>query len=99
MQWTTRSRWAGGSSAGSPTPAPCRRSEPGRRLRAGGGQAGPVIELRSDNAAGVAPEILAAIEAANTGSALAYGGDDLTAHLHDVVREVFEHPTARVFPV
>jgi threonine aldolase len=58
-----------------------------------------VIELRSDNAAGVAPEILAAVEAANTGSALAYGGDDLTAHLHDVVREVFEHSTARVFPV
>ena len=58
-----------------------------------------MIELRSDNAAGVAPEILAAIEAANVGSALAYGEDDLTAGLHDVVREVFEHPTARVFPV
>jgi threonine aldolase len=58
-----------------------------------------VIELRSDNAAGVAPEILAAVGAANTGSALAYGGDDLTAHAHDVVRAVFEHPTARVFPV
>jgi threonine aldolase len=58
-----------------------------------------VIELRSDNAAGVAPEILAAIEAANTGSALAYGGDDLTARLQGIVREVFEHPTARVFPV
>jgi threonine aldolase len=58
-----------------------------------------VIELRSDNAAGVAPEILAAIEAANVGSDLAYGGDALTARLHDVVREVFEHPTARVFPV
>jgi threonine aldolase len=58
-----------------------------------------VIELRSDNAAGVAPEILAAIATANTGSALAYGADDLTAHLQDVVRSVFEHPTARVFPV
>ncbi|MGC4111056.1 MAG: beta-eliminating lyase-related protein [Nocardioides sp.] len=58
-----------------------------------------MIELRSDNAAGVAPEILAAVQAANTGSALAYGGDDLTAHLHEVVRAVFEHPTARVFPV
>jgi threonine aldolase len=58
-----------------------------------------VIELRSDNTAGVAPEILAAVQAANTGSALAYGGDDLTAHLHEVVREVFDHPTARVFPV
>jgi threonine aldolase len=58
-----------------------------------------VIELRSDNAAGVAPEILTALQAANTGSALAYGGDDLTAHLQVVVRTVFDHPTARVFPV
>jgi len=58
-----------------------------------------VIELRSDNAAGVAPEILAAVDAANTGSALAYGGDEITAHLQEVVRSVFEHPTARVFPV
>jgi threonine aldolase len=58
-----------------------------------------VIELRSDNAAGVAPEILAAISAANVGSALAYGGDDVTAGLHEIVREVFEHPTAQVFPV
>jgi threonine aldolase len=58
-----------------------------------------VIELRSDNAAGVAPEILAAVQVANKGSALAYGGDDLTDHLQKVVRTVFEHPTARVFPV
>ncbi|NUR06021.1 MAG: low specificity L-threonine aldolase [Nocardioidaceae bacterium] len=58
-----------------------------------------MIELRSDNAAGVAPEILAAVQAANTGSALAYGGDDLTADLQEVVRRVFEHPAARVFPV
>jgi threonine aldolase len=57
------------------------------------------IELRSDNAAGVAPEILAAMEQANVGSALAYGDDALTAQLYDVVRDVFEHPTARVFPV
>jgi threonine aldolase len=63
------------------------------------GQSRRVIELRSDNAAGVAPEILAAVQAANTGSALAYGGDDLTAELHEVVRTVFEHPSARVFPV
>lgn len=32
-------------------------------------------------------------------SALAYGSDETTARLHDVVREVFEHPSARVFPV
>ena len=63
------------------------------------GQSAAVIELRSDNAAGVAPEILAAVQAANTGSALAYGGDDVTPDLHEVVRTVFEHPTARVFPV
>ena len=58
-----------------------------------------VIELRSDNTAGVAPEILAAVKAANAGSALAYGGDDLTSRLQDVVRSVFDHPSARVFPV
>ena len=58
-----------------------------------------MIELRSDNAAGVAPEILAAMQQANTGSALAYGGDEVTAHLQEVVRTVFEHPTARAFPV
>ncbi|MEM7286222.1 MAG: aminotransferase class I/II-fold pyridoxal phosphate-dependent enzyme [Actinomycetota bacterium] len=57
------------------------------------------IELRSDNAAGVAPEIIEAVSAANHGSALAYGGDALTEELETVVRSVFEHDTARVFPV
>lgn len=57
------------------------------------------IELRSDNAAGVAPEIMSAIAAANTGSALAYGADEWTAALRDKVREVFEHPDAEAFPV
>ena len=59
----------------------------------------PQIELRSDNAAGVAPEILAAIIGANTGSALAYGADEWTERLRDTVRAVFEHPEAEVFPV
>ncbi len=57
------------------------------------------IELRSDNCAGVAPEILAAIAAANTGSALAYGADAVTAQLTDLVRDVFQHTEAKVFPV
>jgi threonine aldolase len=57
------------------------------------------IELRSDNAAGAAPEIMSAITSANTGSALAYGADDWTAELRDKVRDVFEHPDAEVFPV
>ena len=57
------------------------------------------IEFRSDNAAGVAPEIMEALETANVGSAVAYGDDPTTAALQGRVREVFEHPTARVFPV
>ena len=57
------------------------------------------IELRSDNAAGVAPDIMSAVSAANAGSALAYGADEWTSRLRDTVREVFEHPDADVFPV
>ena len=57
------------------------------------------IEFRSDNAAGVAPEIMQAMVAANTGTAIAYGADEVTAALERRVREVFEHETARVFPV
>lgn len=57
------------------------------------------IEFRSDNAAGVCPEVLAAIAAANLGSAPGYGADELTAQLRDRVREVFQHREAEVFPV
>jgi threonine aldolase len=57
------------------------------------------IELRSDNAAGVAPQILAALAAANTGSALAYGGDRWTEELREVVAEAFGAPDVAVFPV
>jgi len=57
------------------------------------------IELRSDNAAGVAPEILAAVAGANTGGALAYGGDDWTSRLQQRVADVFEDPDVTVFPV
>ena len=57
------------------------------------------IELRSDNCAGAAPEVLAALAAADPGSALAYGGDDHTDQLRELVREVFANPQAEVFPV
>jgi threonine aldolase len=57
------------------------------------------IEFRSDNAAGVAPEIMAAVADTNAGTALAYGADAVTERLVSVVREVFEHRSARVFPV
>jgi threonine aldolase len=46
--------------------------------------------LRSDNVAGVAPEILAAIEAANAGTAPSYGADPITAGLPDTFSELFE---------
>lgn len=57
------------------------------------------IELRSDNCAGVSPEVLQAITDANTGSALAYGGDAWSDRLRERVAEVFEYPNVRVFPV
>ncbi len=57
------------------------------------------IELRSDNCAGAAPELLAAVGAANDGSALAYGGDEWSARLQARVAEVFEHPEVTAFPV
>jgi threonine aldolase len=57
------------------------------------------IEFRSDNAAGVAPEIMVAVADTNSGTALAYGADAVTAQLESVVRDVFEHRSARVFPV
>jgi threonine aldolase len=48
------------------------------------------VNLRSDNVAGIAPEILAAIAAANAGSAPSYGADPITARLQDIFCELFE---------
>jgi threonine aldolase len=58
-----------------------------------------MIEFRSDNSAGVAPQIMQSLSDANVGSAIAYGADDVTRALEHRVREVFEHESARVFPV
>ena len=57
------------------------------------------ITFASDNAAGVHPRVLAAIEAANTGHALAYGHDPETKAFQAHVREVFgaEAETLLVF--
>ena len=57
------------------------------------------IELRSDNSVGVAPEILAAVIAADAGGAMAYGADSWTARLHERVADVFEHDDVAVYPV
>lgn len=50
------------------------------------------MNFASDNTAPIAPEILAALGAANNGPAPAYGSDDLTAGLRDRLTEVFERP-------
>jgi len=49
------------------------------------------MNFASDNAAAVAPEILAAIAAANEGSALAYGNDAVTRRVEQRFAELFEH--------
>ena len=52
----------------------------------------------SDNYAGALPEVLQAIADANGGHQIAYGEDDYTARLGEVVREQFGE-AAEVFPV
>ncbi|MGP3695865.1 threonine aldolase family protein [Rhodobacter sp. NSM] len=49
----------------------------------------------SDNASGVAPEVMAEL-AAEASHALPYGGDAVTAEVTDRIREVFEAPRAEV---
>ncbi len=48
------------------------------------------VNLRSDNVAGIAPEIVTAIEAANSGTAPSYGADAITARLQDLFSELFD---------
>jgi threonine aldolase len=52
----------------------------------------------SDNYAGIHPEVLDAITRVNAGHAVAYGDDDETERLCDLVRDHFG-PQAEVFPV
>jgi threonine aldolase len=52
----------------------------------------------SDNYAGIHPEVLAAMSGVNPGHQVAYGDDDETARLSQMVREQFG-PSAQVFPV
>lgn len=46
--------------------------------------------FRSDNTAGVSPQVLEALAVANRGLAAAYGQDDLSSALNDAMSEVFE---------
>jgi threonine aldolase len=52
------------------------------------------MHFASDNAAGIAPAILAAIGRANEGSALGYGEDAITKRLERRLAEIFEHELA-----
>lgn len=55
------------------------------------------MKFTSDNASGVAPEIMAALAAANEGAAGAYGGDDWTARAEAKVQEIFEREASVFF--
>jgi len=57
-----------------------------------------MIDYRSDNTGRAAPEILEALVAANTGTALGYGADEWTARLQERFAELLE-TKVRVFPV
>ena len=52
----------------------------------------PEGSFASDNAAGVSPEVLDALAAANHGAALAYGDDAWTARMEALLRERFDAP-------
>jgi threonine aldolase len=52
------------------------------------------MNFASDNAAGISPEILAAISRANEGAALAYGGDAWTRRVEARFAEVFARDVA-----
>ncbi len=52
----------------------------------------------SDNVTGVAPEIAAALQAANRGPAMPYGDDEITRRLEARMAELFE-TAVTVFPV
>ena len=56
------------------------------------------MNFRSDNVSGIAPEILAAIAAANSGDAPSYGADPITDRVTRRFAEIFEREVA-VFPL
>ena len=56
------------------------------------------MNFSSDNATGVAPEIMAALAAANEGHAMAYGDDSVTKAAEAAFTDLFERELA-VFPV
>jgi threonine aldolase len=66
---------------------PCGKSA---RTGRGHGRARRGMDFASDNATGASPEILAALVAANDGTAPAYGADRFTERAEALLRETFE---------
>jgi threonine aldolase len=54
------------------------------------------MNFASDNASGAAPDVMAAVVAANDGHAPSYGADAAMARATARIREIFEAPRARV---
>lgn len=57
------------------------------------------MNFASDNTSAAAPEILAAVTAANTGYAMPYGNDPIMEQVRTRLREIFEAPEAAVYLV
>ncbi|MAZ04558.1 MAG: low specificity L-threonine aldolase [Sneathiella sp.] len=58
----------------------------------------PVVNFASDNAAPVAPQILSALQKANTGAVLSYGTDPLTKGVEEKLKTIFDCDL-KAFPV
>ncbi len=57
------------------------------------------MNFASDNTSAAAPEILAAVTAANSGYAMPYGNDPIMEQVRARLREVFEAPEAAIYLV
>ena len=57
------------------------------------------MNFASDNTSAAAPEVMAALQAANTGHAMPYGNDEIMGRVRAKLREVFEAPEATVYLV
>jgi threonine aldolase len=57
------------------------------------------MSFRSDNASGVAPQIMAALMRVNQGYAGSYGGDASMDRVRGLIRDLFEAPEAAVYLV
>lgn len=58
-----------------------------------------MIDLRSDNTAGVSERVMAALAAANGGTATPYAADELSERMRTTLRELFETDALDVWPV